>query len=229
LDHIENIKKILKKCMPDDLYRHSVGTCDYSIHLLERHLQNFLNAPAVYDEIKDKLKFCKLAKQGTEALTEFEDKVYRDVAIAALLHDYGKIYNYRELLDIIVKNKLKLSLFEKNNPHIIHSFAAPFLLERDFGIKDPVILGAVRQHTTGSLNMNFIDKIIYISDKLEASRDFENIKNLRKLSETDINLCLLEVYKSNIIYVINRGYLLYPDTSKIWNYICGGLKNATKR
>ena len=74
--------------------------------------------------------------------------------------------------------------------------------------------------------MGGIARLLYISDKLERGRDYEGVENLRKISLENIDLCLLEVYKSNIIYVIMNNHALHPDTSKIWNYICGGLKNA---
>jgi len=74
--------------------------------------------------------------------------------------------------------------------------------------------------------MSAIDRILYISDKLEGTRNYSGIDDLRKISLENLDLCLLEVYKSNIIYVIMRNRTLHPDTSKIWNNICGGLKNA---
>ena len=70
--------------------------------------------------------------------------------------------------------------------------------------------------------MSLLDKILYISDKIGEDRNYEDIERYRKLSLQNINLCLLEVYKSNIIYVITKHNFLHPDTSKIWNYICGG-------
>ena len=74
--------------------------------------------------------------------------------------------------------------------------------------------------------MSMTDKILYIADKVEETRDYEGVERLRNLSFEDINLCLLEVYKSNIIYVIKGNNVLHPDTVKIWNFIRGGLKNA---
>jgi HD superfamily phosphohydrolase YqeK len=79
---------------------------------------------------------------------------------------------------------------------------------------------------SGSVKMSTTDKILYISDKIEETRDYEGVEKLRQLSLKDINLCLLEVYKSNIIYVIKGNNVLHPETAKIWNYIHGGLKNA---
>jgi HD superfamily phosphohydrolase YqeK len=104
---------------------------------------------------------------------------------------------------------------------------APFLLKRDFKIKERDVLNCTGMHTTCSLKMSIMDKILYIADKIEETRDYEGVEKLRHLSLEDINLCLLEVYKSNIIYVIKGNKVLHPDTAKIWNYIHGGLRHAT--
>ena len=97
-----------------------------------------------------------------------------------------------------------------------------FLVARDFGIKNKKILRSVKYHTIGSVNMSLEEKILFIADKVEKGRKYEKVERLRKLVLKDINLCLIEVYKNNIIYVINNNRLLHPDTSGIWNSICGG-------
>ncbi len=149
-----------------------------------------------------------------------------NLASAALLHDYGKIFSFEELKAIAVKEKLSISDFELCCEPILHGFVAPFLLERDFKIKGRDILNSVRIHTIGSVKMSITDKILYIADKIEQTRNYEGVEKLRKLSLENINMCLLEVYKSNIIYIIKGNNVLHPDSAKIWNYIHGGLKNA---
>ncbi|MBM3707072.1 MAG: HD domain-containing protein [Actinobacteria bacterium] len=202
--HLNNLKELVRRQMPVELYKHSIGTLNYSIKLA-----------SIY--------FLKLLpdKPGNELL-----RLYYKLCLSCILHDYGKIFKYEELLRIAVEEKIKLSDFELKCKSIIHGFVTPFLIKRDFGINDDEIGQAIKCHTIGSYNMTLIDRLLYISDKVEETRNYEEIDYLRKLSETDLSWCLLEVYKSNIIYVINKNNLLHPDTAKIWNYICGGFKNA---
>ena len=87
---------------------------------------------------------------------------------------------------------------------------------------DEKILKAIRQHTTGYCNMSMEDKILIIADKAEEGRKYEGVEKIRELALKDLNLCLIEVYKNTIIYVINKGKLLHPDTCRVWNSICGG-------
>jgi predicted HD superfamily hydrolase involved in NAD metabolism len=199
LKELEDIKTAIKQKMPESLYRHSIQTMDFAIILAFKHY------PDLYSD-KDFLN---------------------QVCISSLLHDYGKILEKKDLLDIVSLNVKGLTDFEKTCYPCLHGYAAPFLIKRDFGINDKDIYNAISRHTTGSCNMSALDRIVYISDKLEAGRNYKNIEYLRELSLNNSDLCLLEVYKSNIIYVISKNCTLHPNTSRIWNYICGGYKNVT--
>ena len=203
-DCLDNLRQTIERRMCSELYQHSVGTLNYAIKLASLYFPKFLP-----NEHYNRLK-----------------QLFYKLCVSCIIHDYGKMFEYSVLFKIAIDEKLNLSDFELNCKHIIHGFVTPFLVERDFGIDDTEMHQAIKCHTIGSYNMNLIDKLLYISDKVEETRNYEGIEDLRKLSINNLNLCLLEVYKSNIIYVITRNNYLHPDTGKIWNYICGGLKNA---
>ena len=200
---IEKLKKIIEPKMPADLYIHSISTLDNAVKLANIHLNK------------------------STSLKNSNRLLYK-LCISCILHDYGKIFLPLDLVKTAEREKIKLSKFELACESLLHSFLAPYLIKRDFGIKDPYILNAVKYHTTGSCKMNIVDKILYISDKIEETRNYENVDYLRSLSCKNINLCLLEVYKSNIIYLITKNKFLHPDTNKIWNNILGGIKNGTR-
>jgi len=215
---LKNIDRALKLKISLELYAHSLETLYFSIKLVSI-LFPYIFSGKVLEEYKQGFTDQSQEKAGKGFLYK--------ICIASLLHDYGKILGNKDLADISMRHELGLTYFEKNCYPILHSFVAPFLIKRDFGIEDKDVGRAIRSHTIGSCNMNILDRIIYLSDKLETTRNYEGIEYLRKLSMEDLDLCLLEVYKSNIIYVINKNYSMHPDTSKIWNYICGGYKNVT--
>jgi len=160
---------------------------------------------------------------GIIAKKHLNDIDFFNLSVACILHDYGKRFNYEELVEVAKENKLKLSSFELDSPSLIHSFVGDYLVSRDFNISDKKVLKAIKFHTIGYCNMSLEHKVLFIADKIEKSRKYNNVKNLRSLALKNINLCLLEVYKNTITYVINRNRLLHPDTSKIWNNICGGI------
>jgi len=212
--HIKSLKELLAEKMPQELYRHSLGTLEYAAMLAARHISIFEEEACAKGSVnKDLIK----QRMGL--------KLYKLLA-ASLIHDYAKIYDEENLADIATDKSLGLTEFEASCGPILHGYVGPFIIKRDLGIDDVDIGNSIRSHTTGSLKMNILDRIVYVSDKLEPSRNYRGIVKLRKISSKSLDWCLLEVYKSNIIYVIMRNHTLHPDTSKIWNYICGGLKNA---
>lgn len=160
---------------------------------------------------------------STIAQKYLSDIEFFDLGVACILHDYGKIFNYEELVKIAKENELEVGSFELNSPLLLHSFVGDYLVLRDFNVSSSKILKAIKFHAIGYCNMNLADKILFIADKVEKSRNYNGVKKLRDLALKNINLCLLEVYKNNIMYIIKRDRFLHPDTVKIWNNICGGV------
>ncbi|MDZ7837723.1 MAG: bis(5'-nucleosyl)-tetraphosphatase (symmetrical) YqeK [Actinomycetota bacterium] len=142
-----------------------------------------------------------------------------------MLHDYGKMFTYEQLVAAARENNLGLTDFEIGCKPIVHSFVGDYLVARDYNINDHEILRAIKYHTIGCINMSILEKILFISDKIEETRNYDGIDRLRDLAFEDLELCLMEVYKNNIIYNVGREHMLHPDTSLIWNNICGGKKN----
>jgi nicotinate-nucleotide adenylyltransferase len=56
-----------------------------------------------------------------------------------------------------------------------------------FGIEDEEILDAITYHTTGRGNMTMLDRIVYLSDKLEPSRTYTDLTEMRKVAEYDLD------------------------------------------
>ena len=144
------------------------------------------------------------------------------LAVSSIVHDYGKIFSGSQLKKMALIQELGLDETELEMKPILHSLIGDFLVSRDLGIKDEEILRAVKIHTIGAPGMSLEEKILFVADKVEKTRKYDGVEDLRVLALKDINLCLIEVYKNTIIYVINKNKLLHPDTSRIWNSICGG-------
>jgi len=192
-EKIKEANKKVKKLYPESLYDHSIATLNYSLKLADIYLK---------DNISD-------------------DDLYK-MCLAVILHDYGKLFGYDILKEKALKNKNRIIVEEGDfdiKP-LLHGFGGAFIVEEEFNIKDPQIINSIIYHSTGYEGMSLTDKIIYISDKIEETREFNNINFLREISIKNINLCLLEVYKNNIIYIINNNKCFYSKTLNIWNYIC---------
>lgn len=113
--------------------------------------------------------------------------------IAALLHDCAKCLSRRETLEY-AKQMGDEALLEHE---LAHGPAGAWLARERFGIADPAILRAIHYHTTACPGMTSLDKIIFIADKAEPARTYDNLDEIRQLVEYDLDaalkICLSEI------------------------------------
>jgi nicotinate-nucleotide adenylyltransferase len=213
--YITDLNEKIRIAYNPGLYEHTISTLSYSDILAKKYILG------------------KSAETESENFLNSTDNYFK-LCVAALLHDYGKIFNFDELREIALKNTCYIDAVESDLEinSILHGFAGAFIVKEEFDIVDDEILKSIKYHTVGYCDMNIADKIIYIADKIEEGRNYNEVFNLRELSLKNINLCLLEVYKNNIIYIIKNNKNIYSETFKIWNNICilyGGLLNGPRR
>jgi nicotinate-nucleotide adenylyltransferase len=113
--------------------------------------------------------------------------------IAAILHDCAKCLPAEEAVRLAGPGEDPTLL----SPALVHGPAGCFLAAEDFHIEDPAILQAIRYHTTGFAQMTKLDQIIFIADKVEPARTYENLGEIRRLAEFDLDaamlICLQEI------------------------------------
>lgn len=77
---------------------------------------------------------------------------------------------------------------------LLHSPAGATMAKERFGIEDEEILNAITYHTTGRGDMPTLDRIVYLADKIEPSRTYADLSEMRKVAEYDlteaVKLCL---------------------------------------
>lgn len=77
---------------------------------------------------------------------------------------------------------------------LLHSPAGATMAKVKFGIVDEEILDAITYHTTGRGGMTTLDKIVYLADKIEPSRTYTDLTEMRRIAEYDLDgavrLCL---------------------------------------
>lgn len=139
--------------------------------------------------------------------------------IAALSHDIAKNLSKEELLKIIKENNISLSFDEKNTKELWHSIVGPIVAKERFAIDDIEILSAIRWHTTGKEDMSALDKIIYLADLVEPSRNFPGVEELRQDCEENLDIAMLNALTHTIKYLLEKGCLIDINTVKARNYL----------
>lgn len=145
---------------------------------------------------------------------------------AALLHDCAKNMRNEDLLQIVREHGYEVDFVQLNAPQLLHSVAAIIIAKEKMGIQDEDILNAVRYHTTGRENMSLLEKIIYIADYIEPSRNFPGVEYYREKAYEDLDTTLLEALENSIKYVIAQKGLLHPDTVLARNFMLMKVKRA---
>lgn len=109
-----------------------------------------------------------------------------DAVIVALLHDIGKSMSKQQMLSLCVRNNITIYDFELfENITALHGRISALIFEEEFKENDKkrieLISHAISNHSTGSRNMNILDKIIFIADNLdlkeESTKLYEEVKS----------------------------------------------------
>ena len=80
------------------------------------------------------------------------------------------------------------------------------------------IESAIRWHTTGKPDMNQLEKILYLADMIEPTRDFPGVEELRELAEQDLDRCMARALSMSVQNIQERGLTVYKDTLEAYRW-----------
>ena len=110
--------------------------------------------------------------------------------IAALLHDCTKKLDMDEQLALCKKYHIPLDELEQKALKLLHSKTGAAIARDVFAVDDDVY-NAIMYHTTGKPDMTLLEKIIYLADYIEPTRDFPGVEALRRTVYEDLDRGLL--------------------------------------
>ena len=132
-------------------------------------------------------------------------------AEAGILHDITKRLSHEEQLNLCEKYAIICDSAERVTPKLLHAKTGAAVARERFGVRDPVY-EAIRWHTTGKPDMTLLEKIIYLADYIEPTRDFPGVDTLRELAYEDLDRALLLGLQMTIQEVRSHGEEPYIDT-----------------
>ena len=130
---------------------------------------------------------------------------------AALLHDITKRLSKEEQLYLCDKYGIIPCDIEKIEWKMLHGKTAAAIAQHEYGAPQDIV-DAIACHTTGKADMTLLDKIIYLADYIEETRDFDGVEPARELAKTDIDEALLYCFDQSLYDLLGRGKLIHPDT-----------------
>ena len=141
---------------------------------------------------------------------------------AAILHDCTKYLNLEEQLALCSKYGVELDELEQRAVKLLHSKTGACIAKHVFG-EDEQVYQAIYWHTTGKADMSMLEKVIYLADYIEPTRDFDGVEPLRALAYEDIDKALLMGMNMTIEEMKQRGNPVHRNTqaARDWLYSHG--------
>lgn len=164
-----------------------------------------------------------VAKRAQElALIYGQDpKIAKLIGIA---HDIAKEMPKEDAIKYAEENGIVFDKIEENEPGLWHSKLGANIAVKKFGFTNEMAQ-AILYHTTGNVNMSIMDKIIYIADKTDETRTYEQLEEGIKISNQDLEEGVLFCAKRAINYSMQKTTLIHPDTIELINQIIMNRKN----
>src|SRR5574344_1625933 len=171
--------------------------------------QFFDNAVTLYPELKEKRLLHTL---NVGILSAHLAGVYGADADKALIA--GQLHDCVKEKDIEEQRRLAESysgdLFADKK--LLHWPGGATYARDHYGVSDCGILDAICYHTTGRGNMTLLEKMVYLADKIEPSRTYTDLSDIRKAAETDLDEAMRMTSACVVAKFRKQGRELHPLT-----------------
>ena len=132
-------------------------------------------------------------------------------AEAAILHDCTKKELLPEQLRLCAKYGIIPDELERENGKLLHAKTGAAVAKFEFGSDDEVV-EAIRWHTTGRPNMTTLEKVLYMADYMEPTRDFPGVEELRRLAYEDLDRAMVLGFEMSLEDILSRGETPHKNT-----------------
>jgi nicotinate-nucleotide adenylyltransferase len=105
---------------------------------------------------------------------------------------------------IIAKHGISSENLVIREEKLLHSITGALIAKTEFGVSDAVA-EAIKWHTTGKARMTTLEKVVYLADYIEATRDFPGVEKLRKTAFEDIDKAMIMGLEMTIDDLKSRG------------------------
>lgn len=138
--------------------------------------------------------------------------------LTGLAHDMAKELSLEENRKYIEENNIEIDEIEKQNPALLHAKIGADMAKKQYGFTNQM-QDAIKYHTTANPKMDKLAKIIYVADKIEENRTFEEVESLRNLAMQNLEEAVLAILSYDIKKNIDKGKLLHLDSINTRNAI----------
>jgi len=138
--------------------------------------------------------------------------------LSGLLHDVAKEFNNEENNKWTCQYSLSVSSLTKDNSKTIHAEIGALVAKKLYKV-NANICQAIKYHTLGNINMNLLDKIVFIADKIETGKNYPLIEKIRILAYEDIDKALILYLQSIKIKLEKENKKLNKELEKLLKHL----------
>ena len=177
----------------------------------------------IKEEIKEKLTEKRFMHSiSVMDMCEKLAKIYgcdiKKAKLVGLVHDMAKEMTDKEMLGYVNKNNIAISDTEKNIPQILHGKIAGDLAKKKYDFDDEMC-EAIKYHTTGKEDMTLLQKILFVADKIDETRNYEGVEELRKLAFENLDEAIIKNIDETLIINIGKNKVIQEESIKTRNYL----------
>jgi nicotinate-nucleotide adenylyltransferase len=205
--------------LPEPVYAYIVKNRLYGV----RVNYDWLRARA-YDMLTDKRKPHVQGCEGEAvrlALRWGEDT--DSARVAGILHDITKKQSLDNQLQLCDKYGIVPSELERESEKLLHAKTGALFAYYEFGVSEKV-RDAIYWHTTAKADMTLLEKIIYIADYIEPTRELDGVEELRRLAYDDIDAAVVLGVRMSLEDVEARGLEPHKDSVEAIRFLEGNNK-----
>ncbi len=140
-------------------------------------------------------------------------------ALAGILHDITKEFDFEKQLQIIDSGDIILTDVEKYTNKLWHAISGSVYIQKELGIDDADVINAIRYHTTGRANMSLLEKIIFLADFTSAERDYPDVDIIRQKTEESLEEGMLYGIQFTLSRLLQHQGVLSEDAIDAYNEI----------
>ncbi len=157
---------------------------------------------------------CETARQLAVRWGADPDQMER----AGILHDITKALSGEAHLALCDYYGAELTPFERSHPKLLHAKSGAIVAKEVFG-ESETVCDAICWHTTGKAAMTVEEKILYLADYMEPTRDFPGVEILRQQVREDLDAAMLTGLTMSLDSLRSRKQPIDENSMAAWQYL----------
>ena len=158
--------------------------------------------------------------QKAKELAELYGEDPLEAMLTGMVHDIAKEMTKEQYFLYCVQNKIEMDEFDKIQSVMLHGKIGADIAKKKYHFTKEM-QNAIYYHTTGRANMTKLEKIIYLADKIEDTREnTQELEQIKNLAKRDMDEAILwDIDHITIPKMIRQRKMIHPNSISARNDI----------